>query len=829
MSEKAIIKKKAGYNWRILLLAGVAFVVWVGWKYPRTDWSLEASPDDKLTADNARPAEGFGKKIDHVVLISIDTCRADHLGCYGYSRNTSPNIDNIAAEGVRFNYTISSIPITLPSHSTMLTGTIPPYHKVRDNNGYILDESNVTLAEILKENGFATGAVVGAVVLDSDYGLGQGFDTYEDNISSEIKQAIMLGERSAAEVTEIAVDWLESNKDKKMFLFAHYFDPHDAYESHDGYEFQSFPFVKSRVDLYDSEIAYTDAHVGEVIDKLKSLGIYESTLLIITADHGEGLGEHGEVTHAFFMYNGTTHVPLIIRAPGGPKGKVFWEVSGLVDIVPTVCGSLGIAVPERVQGRDVFDKSSFGTAREIYSETLYPSKFELGPLSGLSGDNWKYIHSSKPELFDIATDTGEKKNLFEANKDKAGPMYSALQGLLDEMEETGGIASRFVADAETTKQLESLGYVSQAVNDNLTFKDNKPNARDNVGIFQFHSRFLGLCSNEEFERAKNLALEAMKEWPYQPDIPFFLGMLASNEQDMSAMYNYYRRYILLAEDIYKGRDIFEVPSGRLFNAHANVGVVLAQREDFVKAEEHFKKASIYGPDQVKIFLDLGRCRKTLGDYEGSVESYSHALVNDPTSMEAISSLRQIGKKQIAEVDYQQALKTWTAVTEHRPTDHNAFYNISVAYFGLGEFSKAEGCLIKALKLDGENAVYHNKMAEIMVSQDKNDEAVESWQKALAIEPSWDTVLNNLAWMYCSDKEAKYYQPSKSVEFAQKACDLTKYDNLGHVDTLCSAYAAAGQYAEAIAAAEKILQQAESSGNKDLADSIKKRIQDYKSR
>ena len=198
-------------------------------------------------------------------------------------------------------------------------------------------------------------------------------------------------------------------------------------------------------------------------------------------------------------------------------------------------------------------------------------------------------------------------------------------------------------------------------------------------------------------------------------------------------------------------------------------------------------------------------------------------------MEAISSLRQIGTMQIDNGNYQQALKTWNATMEHRLADHNALYNISVSFFGLGEFAEAETYLMQALKLDGENAVYNNKMAEVLFSQDKNDKAVEYWQKALDIDPSWDIVFNNLAWMYCSEKEAKYYQPVKAVELAQKACDLTSYGNLGHIDTLCTAYAAAGMYSEAIAAAQKALEKAESAGQSDTAEGFKARIKDYKNR
>ncbi|GAG97977.1 unnamed protein product, partial [marine sediment metagenome] len=291
---------------------------------------------------------GPQKKITHVVLISIDTCRADHLGCYGYLRKTSPNIDAVAAEGIMFKHAVTSVPITLPAHSSMLTGTIPIYHGVRDNNNYQLSDSSLTVAEILHQYKFVTGAVIGAFVLDSQFGLDQGFDFYDDKIDPGEKKFFIYSERKAEEVTRLANIWLEENKNKKSFLFLHYFDPHSPYESHERFRFGSGFDPNSQIDGYDSEIAYTDYCIGQVIDKLKELSLYDSTLLIITADHGEGLGQHNEISHGFFIYYSTLHVPLIIKIPTGPKGKQINNLVALIDILPTICDSLGIDVPKHI-------------------------------------------------------------------------------------------------------------------------------------------------------------------------------------------------------------------------------------------------------------------------------------------------------------------------------------------------------------------------------------------------------------------------------------------------------------------------------------------------
>ena len=247
--------------------------------------------------------------ITNVLLISIDTCRADHLSCYGYKSKTTPNIDALAAEGILFENVITTNPQTLPAHSSMLTGTISPYHGVHDNNGYHLEQSNVSLAEILKDAGFTTGGIISATVLNSQLGIAQGFDTYHERFEKYLQGNIAV-QRRGGETTAVALDWLEKNKDKKFFLFLHYFDPHLAYQPPEPFASQ---FAQN---LYAGEIAYTDYCIGQVLGKLKKLDLYDSTLIIITSDHGEMLGEHAEQTHGYFIYQSAIRVPLFSNYQG---------------------------------------------------------------------------------------------------------------------------------------------------------------------------------------------------------------------------------------------------------------------------------------------------------------------------------------------------------------------------------------------------------------------------------------------------------------------------------------------------------------------------------
>ena len=267
------------------------------------------------------PDAGLSNQIRNVVLISMDTTREDILSCYGFRHKTTPNIDAVAREGILFERAYSPIPLTLPSHCTMLTGTIPLYHGLHDNQNYRLNDSNVTLAEILKDNGFVTGAIIGSIILNSRYGLDQGFDLYDDDFQNE-RSPLQIPERQAEETRRIACEWLDDHQKENMFLFLHFYDPHKTYDAPEPYHNM---FVPSPPDpntleytqgLYAGEVAYTDNCIKGVIDKLKELGLYDSTLIIITGDHGEMFYQHKEITHGYFIYEGNVRIPVSLRRGG---------------------------------------------------------------------------------------------------------------------------------------------------------------------------------------------------------------------------------------------------------------------------------------------------------------------------------------------------------------------------------------------------------------------------------------------------------------------------------------------------------------------------------
>ncbi|HEX9110057.1 MAG TPA: sulfatase, partial [Terriglobales bacterium] len=377
-------------------------------------------------------AQTPAKPAVNVVLITIDTLRADHVGCYGYKQIKTPNIDNLAADGVRFDQAFTVVPVTLPSHSAMLTGTYPMLSGMHDFSGNKLSPQQPTLATVLKQAGYATGAVIGSAVLDSRFGLNQGFDFYYDHFEFSRLDETNLDEmeRPGNVVADLALDWLARNSQKKFFLWMHLYDPHYPYRPPEPYlrEYAAHP--------YDGEIAFADEQVGRLLRFLKEKGLYQNTLILLSGDHGESLGEHGERTHGFFVYNATMHVPLIIRLPEKTAARTVSDLVSLVDLMPTVLAALGLEIPSQVQGRSLLPELRGNNAdkpRNLYGETFLPRlHFNWSELRATENAKYHFIDAPSPELYDLAKDPGEVHNLFAEKKAVAEEMHSKLTALIRE-------------------------------------------------------------------------------------------------------------------------------------------------------------------------------------------------------------------------------------------------------------------------------------------------------------------------------------------------------------------------------------------------------------
>jgi arylsulfatase A-like enzyme/predicted Zn-dependent protease len=402
------------------------------------------------------------------LLVTFDTTRADHIGAYGYPGARTPVVDGLAAGGVLFENAYSSIPLTAPSHSTILTGKFPMAHGVRDNGLFVLAPEQQTLAEILKAQGYRTGAAIGGFPLLARYGLNQGFDLYDDRLTPTYdsplagtppkRDAFAFEERRAARVNEAVFDWLDQSKDQPFFLWVHYYDPHRPNNP-------PVPYDQMFADRpYDGEIAYADESLGTLLERLKRDGRYDRTLVVLAADHGEGLREHEELSHSYLLYDTTLHVPLVMRGPGIAPGRRVAGRVRLVDIAPTVLDALDIPVPGEMQGRSLTTLMTGAQGPRVdrthYAETLSPRLSQnWGELRALFEGNWKYVHGPKPELFDLAADPKELHNLFAERADQAATMREALVAFLKRNSPPGGSRMSPVDD-ETRARLQALGYLA---------------------------------------------------------------------------------------------------------------------------------------------------------------------------------------------------------------------------------------------------------------------------------------------------------------------------------------------------------------------------------
>ncbi len=405
----------------------------------------------------------------NALLVTFDTTRADHLACYGHARAATPNLDRLAAGGVLFRRAYSSLPLTLPSHATILTGIYPPAHGVRDNGLFVLGEEQTTLAERLAARGYATAAAIGGFPLAARFGIGQGFEHYDDHLTGrwedfrgdrvQPKNNIFFDERRAARVNEAIMPWLAENRDRPFFAWVHYYDPHQPQDPPAPYD-QLFAD-----DPYLGEIAYADEHFGHLLRHLESLGTLERTIVIFTSDHGEGRGEHRELTHAYLLYDSTLHVPLIMRLPeahplyAGAR-SVETRVSS-VDILPTVLALLGLEVPDGLHGRSMTGLLAGGGDgdRPHYAETLSPRfNNDWGELRALYDGPWKYIHGPRKELFDLSAPDPELDNLVGKRPEVAAAMESKLENLLGRLAAAAS-APAVMPDDDTRRRLEALGYL----------------------------------------------------------------------------------------------------------------------------------------------------------------------------------------------------------------------------------------------------------------------------------------------------------------------------------------------------------------------------------
>lgn len=404
----------------------------------------------------------------NLILITLDTLRADALGSYGQIRQPSPHIDRIGEEGVIFENAMTTNPETLPSHASIFTGQWPHHHGVRANAGFILPDAELTLAEILKQSGYRTAAEIAAPVLRKETRITQGFTHHRGALSRNVvhKDVPVKNEsekpntRSAADITNRGLEFMKRYRGEPFFLWLHYFDAHNPYLAPKSFRDR---FSES---LYHAEVAYTDAQIGRLVHGLSDLGLDKNTFIMLTADHGEGLNEHGEPTHSYFVYNTTMRVPLIIWAPDRLQGgKRVSALARTIDILPTALDLLEIDSPDNLDGSSLIpliEGEEKPDTRAAYGEaTRFAATFNLPTLRYLRRGDWKYIHKTNPELYDLGEDPDETINLVAEYPDRVSAMREELSSLLA-TQSSASISAQAEIDAQIAAELIALGYVAHA-------------------------------------------------------------------------------------------------------------------------------------------------------------------------------------------------------------------------------------------------------------------------------------------------------------------------------------------------------------------------------
>lgn len=385
-----------------------------------------------------------------VFIISIDTLRADRLPAYGYAKGSTPAIDRFRRDAVLFRSAFSQVPLTLPSHASLMTGLLPYRHGVRDNVGYDMKEEQKTLASILKENGYTTGAAVSSFVIRRGTGMERGFDEYDDLMTVSPMETLTSWTRDGDLSRELLSKWLDAGRGPKVFGFLHLYEPHGPYTPPE-------PFKSQLADPYDGEIAYADAIVGRFLDDLRAKGLYDRALIVLMSDHGEGLGDHGELAHGVLLYNEAIRVPLMVKLPANARaGEEVTGVAALVDLFPTILARLGIRVPEGIDGVDLFAEGGVAPARVVYSESYY-QRLHYGwkELVSLVDAKHHFIEAPTVELYDRAADPRQTRNIAADERRVVAERRREAQSILRDHP----FEQPRAADPEEVAKLTALGYL----------------------------------------------------------------------------------------------------------------------------------------------------------------------------------------------------------------------------------------------------------------------------------------------------------------------------------------------------------------------------------
>ncbi len=653
-----------------------------------------------------------------VLLITVDTLRADHLGCYGDARVHTPAIDGLAAHGVRFENAFSQVPITFPSHTVILSGTYPMWNGVRDFTSKPLDPSVGLIAEAFRRHGYRTAAFVSAFVLDRTWGLSRGFETYDDQFDPRQFETRNPGniERRAGETVPRVLAWLEkwraTSSAGPFFIWLHLYDPHSPYDPPEPFHSQYAGH------LYDGEIAYADSQLGRLFEAMKKDGVYDRTLIVLLSDHGESLGEHGEAEHGFFIYRSTLHVPLILKPPGSEPPRVVPSPVGTIDVAPTLLDLAGIQDPlaRQFQGMSlasIMAGKSAPRERSIYAETYYPhDSFGWSELRGIYRAQYHYIEAPKREFYDWKADPGEMRNLAPRQQALAATYRDDLLGIERRYARAapqGGQGGPPLS-AETLEKLRSLGYLAYSAPAATVASGQLPDPKDRLRVFNDILSAEDLSSLGRLGEANTLLKKIALEEPKLYLVPFMLGENAAKARDWPEA----QRQFLACLKVNPNFDQAIMGAARSYMGEGRFG----------DARPWLELAIHQNPHNFQAYFALGVVVSREGNLPQARQDLTRSLQEKPDFAPA---LIELGSLLVASRDYQEALEPLTRAQALSPGDFMVENFLGTCYANTGRLPQAIEAYQKSLKLKPDYPPARLNLAFALLKQGDRAKASEEFR------------------------------------------------------------------------------------------------------
>ncbi|MBP7707002.1 MAG: sulfatase-like hydrolase/transferase [Candidatus Aminicenantes bacterium] len=655
-----------------------------------------------LSAPGALDAAG----IRHVLLVTLDTARADRLGCYGHREAVTPRLDGLAQKGVQFLKAYTPTPLTFPAHCSVMTGTLPVYHQARNNGFYYLEEGIPTLAEAFRSAGYRTAGFVASFVLDSRFGLGRGFERYDDDMKEGEALKNYRSERNAREVVDAFLPWLAKNARDPFFAWVHFYDPHLPYDPP--------PPFRDRLpgSPYDGEIAFVDSELGRILDALEEQRILDDTLIVVAGDHGEALGDHREIDHGLFLYEAAVRVPLLfVHGRALPRGKTVPAAVRLTDVMPTVLELAGLPKAKSVQGVSLMPWIGGRKSADlpVYLETYYPFEtFGWSELKGITDGRWKLVQAPRPELYDLASDPRETVDLFEREASRARKMMRDLRDLIERSARPAPSPTRPLSTRDQ-ERLRSLGYLGGG-RPEAPETGPKADPKDRIDDYLLHHRG-GLMEGEGNLAA---ALECYDELARRnTGVPSYAVSAAFVLMKMDRT----AEAIALLE---KARARF--PSSAL---------VFSRLMSFYLKAERWNEAIAAGkalldlwPDDFDALFLSGSAYAMLGKWDEALELYEGALRVEPEN----KLLRQRHAFALAAVGRtEESLAAYRKLKDEFPGDHVFDLDIGQVYERTGQIVQARLTLEAAVRRHPGPDTYH-AYALVLAKAGMFPEAVR-WMRA----------------------------------------------------------------------------------------------------